>query len=266
MAKTIPIYASFEDNILIGSTVTADASPLSTYSLDTLLSMNPAARVRFGTDTVTITFTLGAAALGEVLIIPMHNLTPGSGSVLTLTNGAGLSVAVTIPALEAASGFPPTLAVDFSAEVNTTDDVWNLVIASNAANVILGGAVAIYPKKTFENLTIKDSVSWHFEAHDTWNMTETPNEYATPYVQDYGTLSKVIRFTAFVLKTMTATYKAWFLENHGRVRVGLFWPDPADASGAYLGRWQKTFDVMPYTPKSNSIDTVFDEWPKGEVL
>jgi hypothetical protein len=260
-----PLYGSWEDNILLNAVITSTVAPLSTYALTTLAAGNPAERVLFGNTTVTITFTLPSSVLGEVLVIPMHNLTPGSTGVLTLTNSAGLSVPVTIEALEG-GGFPPTLIVDFSAESNKTDDVWNLVVAGNVANLIMGGAIAIYAKKTFATWAIKSGISWQFTERLTWNETETPNEYATPYVQDYGTQSKQVDAVAYVDNGDVQYVRNWFLANHGRSRTGMFWPDPTDDSAAYYGRWQKTLEVAPLTPTKKSIRITFDEWPKGEAV
>lgn len=263
MSATSPIYASWADNILLGAVITSTVAPSTGYALTTFASGNPSERVLFGVTTVTISFSI-SSKLGEILVIPMHNLTPGSTTVLTLTNAAGLSLAITIPALEG-SGFPSTLIVDFSAQSNKTSNGWNLVIASNGVNVVLGGAIAIYPKKSFSGVTQNNSVLWQVTTRETWNMVETPNEYATPYIQDYGTISKQVEVTAVAAAAGELTIVNWFRASHGRALPGLLWPDPATVD-AYYGRWQKTIERTPLTQNRKSIKIVFDEWPKGEVL
>ena len=131
------LYAQGDDNILAGSTVSGTA-PSSTYSLATLLTMQPAARVRWGSPTVSVTFTLDAPARGDVFVLPVSNLEESIDgaspeSVAVLTNGAGLSVALTIPALQG-NGLPGTVCVDLTdAEPNATirtSAVWTLTIAN----------------------------------------------------------------------------------------------------------------------------------------
>ncbi len=258
---TSAIYARYDDNILLGVTPTATVAPDTSYSLSTLASLNPATRVRWSVKTVTVTFTI-TSAQGDILCIPFHNLDPGS-SVLTLTNGAGFSHAITIPAMQA-NGLPPTLVVDLTLLSGTrTSTVWNLVIASNSVNVTLGGCVAIYGKRTFLSSVVGGHFAVDFHERETSQVIEATNEYAIPYVTDLGT---VIRQIDVLVRANGATgltaVRDWFRANHGRGRPSLFWPDPA-VTDAYFGRWQSTFDVQNTQSNYRPIQITFDEWPKG---
>lgn len=264
MAFKIPVFGGWGDDILQGSTPSGTA-PSTSYSLATLLTGNPAARVRFGATTVSIVFTLTGSKEGAVIVLPMHNITPGSTTVAVLSNAAGLSVNLPVPVL-GADGWPPTLAYDFSAQSNRTSNVWTLTITGNAANVILGGAIAIYPKKTFTGLTDNGSVEWQVQQSKTRNMTETPNEYATPYVQDYGTISRKLTFSVTGVSSGIDGVQDWYDSNLGRVRPSLFWMDPSDAKGALYGRFQKDFTRGYFTGNRERAQIEFDEWPKGQVL
>ena len=264
MVTNPALYGSYADDILAGVTPTGTA-PSTTYSLATFQYGNPVNRIRWGTTTVTITWTLGSSKTGGVLIIPMHNFTPGSTTVVTLTNGAGLSKTCTIPALEA-NGLPPTLAVDFSLSGSLSSNVWNLVIVSNSANVIMGGAVSIYPKKAFSSVTSTGSVTWQATEEETGFYKETINEYGTPFVQDYATAGKTVTYTAVTDAAGAILVKEWFRGNHGRARCGFFWADPSVTTEAYFGRWQNKISVTRVVPKKRAITITLDEWPKGQAI
>lgn len=265
--STTSIYQKAGDNIL-ASGVWTGTSPSTGYALSTLGLLNPSERVRWGATTVTATCTI-ASAQGDILCVPMHNLTPGSSAVLTLTNNNGFSLAIPIPAL-LSNGFPPTLVIDLTGAASAgtrTATVWNLVIASNAANVVLGGAVAIYgPKRTFSS-TVNSSFSWQYTERETGNMIETPNEYMTPYVQDYGTVSRSIDITVVGNASAITAFRDWYRSNHGRAIPSLFWPDTSVVD-AYFGRWQKTLTLTPMQTLGplRSIQISYDEWPKGKII
>jgi hypothetical protein len=259
------IFQRYTDNILLGVTPTATVAPSTSYSLATLATLNPAARVRWSVKTVTITFTISSAQ-GDILVIPMHNLDPGA-SVLTLTNGAGFSHAITIPAVQA-DGFPPTLVVDLTSFSSRTSTVWNLVIVSNSVNVTFGGCIAIYgPKRSFLGQAVGDNFAWGFHESETPNVLDVANEYGTPYVQDYGTVNRKIAvdLRASSPSGLTAI-RDWFRANHGRARPSLFWPDPTSTTSGLFGRWSNTFDVLQQMETYKPISLTFDEWPKGQAL
>ncbi len=269
-----PIFARFADNILVGAVITSSVAPVSTYSLTTLASMNPAARVIFGVPTVTVTFTLpGGSALGDLLCLPMHNLHAGSSpTVLTITNGAGFSAGVIIPALQA-DDFPPTLVVDLRAFAGTrTSNVWRLVITSNADNVVLGGAVAIYtPLRSFLGVSANSDggVVGEFTEAETPNNLRQENEYKTPYIQEYGTVSRSVTWS-LILEDRAALreIRDWFRANAGSARPSLFSPypdEPADFS-PYFGTWQDTLTITTIDQAHTMIQNVFTEWPKGLVI
>lgn len=263
--SAIPIYGLYTDNILLGAVITSTVAPSTGYGLVTLGTCNPAARVRFGVTSLTVTFTI-ASALGQVLVIPWHNFTPGSSTVLTLTNGAGFSHVIPIPAL-LANGMPGVIAVDLTAFAGTlTSTVWNLVIASNVANVQLGGAVAIYTKRTFASLTATNEFSFDFAETETQNIIETSNEYGTPYIQDYGTVNRSVQTSVAVKVAGRTAFLNFYRTNHGRGLPGLLWLDPSLTDSAYFGRWQKTITMRKITPTSWVITVIFDEWPRGMVM
>lgn len=255
------IFARRSDYILTGATITGTA-PSTSYSLSTLGTLNPAARVRFGSGTVTVTFTLGVAAKADLFALPAHNL---SGSVLTLTNGSGLSQTITLPTLPP-DNIPLTTIVDLTigtpSAVTRTATVWNLVIVGNAANVILGGAVWLStPNRTFNH-----NFEWGGSIERRHRGIETVNDYGTAYPQDYETVERWIDCT-FPRADVTdrASLHDWYLANHGRWTDSIFWPDPS-VNDALLGRWSEAYAERFKFTNNNQIPLRFDERPKGKPL
>ncbi len=263
MAKIPAIFARYDDNILLGAAITSTVAPLTSYALTTLALLNPAARVRFGTGTVTITFTI-PSRLGDVFVLPMHNLDPGS--TFQLTNGAGFSHAITVPP-KLANGFPPTIVVDLTLLAGTrTSTVWNLVITGNSVNVILGGCVAIYgPKRSLLGVTATDNFEWGYKERETDLLSETTNEYGSDYTLDYGAVLRQIEVNLTPTDTGITTVRDCFRGSHGRALPSLFWPDP-NVVDASFGRWQKTFEATHAAPLTRPVVMVHDERSKGEVL
>lgn len=233
----LAIYQRYTDYIL-GSATVSGTAPLTSYSLSTLTGLNPATRVRFGSGTVTVTFTLGSGARGDLFALPMHNL---SGSVLTLTNGAGLSQAITLATLPADS-LPRTTIVDLTIGTpngaTRTSTTWNLVIAGNAANVILGGAVWIGTT----NRTLSRNFAIEPIRALTYQSDEVINPYGVAYAVDYETVLRSIRCEFAGASTQDRSdLEDWYRTSHGRVRPSIFWPDPS-VNDAILGRWPETFE------------------------
>lgn len=270
-----PIFARWSDNILAGAVITSTFAPSTSYALTTLAAMNPAFRVLFGVKTNTIIFTLTAAARGDILCIPMHGLTPGgSPGVFHLTNAAGFNEAFDIPAL-GADGFPPTLVVDLTAldtVLHRTSTVWRLVIVANDTNLVLGGAVAIYQKRTFADVSSNSEGSFtgsFAEVYQPKQQTQT-NEYGTRYVQEYDPVERAIEWNVIGPNEGIVILRDSFLKNHGAARPSLLWPYPDEPDlglfGPMFGSWQESLRVEPVNATTSQLSAVFSEWPKGKVI
>jgi hypothetical protein len=259
-------YNDYDDNILIGATISANATPMTGYALTTLASIYPDARVRFSTTTVTITFTI-ASTIGAILMIPWHNFTPGSGSVLTLTNGAGLSQAITIPALMA-NGLPHPIVYDFSALANRTSTTWNLVISGNATNVQVGAGISIYSAvKSFSSLA-SGNIEVDFTLKELHHQDEETNEYGTTYIQDYGTHQRTLEFSVVGSASQISSIVDLFRANHGRSRPSLLWPDTTTTVGIIApiyGRFQKELSITSIPNGWYRLRGVFQEMSRGRI-
>jgi hypothetical protein len=254
------VYQTYADNILNGGTVSG-ATPVTGYSASTLVTNRPYARVRYSSGTVTVTVTATASARGDVLCLPMHNL---SGAVLTLTNGAGLSEAITIPTARA-NGFPQTLVADLTAlEPNAstrTSSVWNLVISGNASNVILGGAVGVYgPMRTVTRL------QWGYTEHERHEVIEHLNVYGSRLVYDLHAGQRSVVLSAMANSTEREQLRDWFRANHGSARPSLLWLDSSDLTTGYFGFWQDDLSIVREHPNASMAGLTFTEASKGVAL
>lgn len=268
MAILPSIIQGWDQNILQGATITSTVAPSSTYILSELGLLLPSYRIIWGTGTVTITFTRGAgAAQGDILVIPASNLITGHA---TLTNGAGLSQALTFPSL-LRNGFPPTMAIDLTVgtpnNATRTSNVWNLVISTNPANVVMGGAVAIYGPKTA--LTNR-GFEWGYSLRKKGPVVESENDYGTEYIQGTGTYKRFLDITAKGTNTDTAMLEGTFDANFGRALPGLIWLDPAGSLGnpatdAMLGVLQGEFKRTHVWRQLHQLSLTIQELSKGEV-
>lgn len=244
------IYGHYLDNKAWDATVTANQTPLSGYANSTLVSLNPAARLRYNTGTVTITLTFGSAVTADTFALPVSNL---AGSVLTLTNGAGLSQAITLPTIPD-NRIPLTAVKSFSSSSSTT---WNLVISGNAANVILGGGLWLGAKRTLDR-------NFRYEFHEIGEQPgpEVTNEYGVDYTPNLRTLVRRLQCEFAATATGRAQLKAWFED--GRKRPCFFWPDPS-VNDAYIGKWATTYDVTRGVNVS-TLSMEFAELSKGKPV
>lgn len=269
----ITIYAPASDNILSGVVPTSTVAPTTSYSLATLALLNPATRVRWAVDTLTLTWTLSGPALGDVLIIPVTNLDPGLGSpaTVTVTNGSGLSVAIDVPTLPA-NRIPQTIAVDLAlADTNAahrTSNVWHLVIVSNSVPVVLGGAVAIYgPKRT-----LNPDLAFGFTPRKVHALIDTKNEYLTRYRQDYETVERGVDASVRVVgQTQYSMVEDFYDGCHGRGLPGLLWVQGVPGLGAFLGTWQSQFTARHVQDTMGAdiifdVQLSFDELSKGKPI
>jgi hypothetical protein len=254
------IYQTYADNILTGGTVSG-ATPATGYAASTLLTNRPAKRILYSSGTVTVTVTALASARGDIFCLPMHNL---SGAVLTLTNGAGLSQAITIPTARA-NGFPETLVADLSVLVpnatTRTSATWNLVISGNASNVILGGAIGIYTSRR-ETTALQTGIT-ETEAHQ---VIEHTNVYGVPMRYDLHAAVKSVSGTFIASNTERETIRGWFRAGHGVARPSLLWLDTDDTTTALYGVWDGGLAVTREFRNQNTMPFRFDEVSKGVAL
>jgi hypothetical protein len=261
------IYQTYADYILatagVPNAVFTGTAPLnSTYSLSDFAFLRPDWRVKFGSGTVTITITLPIAKRADIFALPMHNL---SGAVLTLTNGSGLSQAITLATLSEDS-IPLTTVVDLTigtpVAATRTSNVWNLVISGNAVNVTLGGAIWLSGNSRSFNRNFK----WGFTESEQHGLAaEHINEYLT--AARLGTFSKTRSLTCQTLARDQGVtdFRAWYRANCGRAHPSLLWPDPS-VNDAYLGVWQPELSVVRGYPNASDVALKFDELSKGIPL
>lgn len=255
------IYQTYADYILAGGTWSGTA-PSTTYALSDFAFLRPDWRVKFGATSVTITITLGSSKRADIFALPMHNL---SGAVLTLTNGSGLSQAITLATLSEDS-IPLTTVVDLTAgtpvAATRTSNVWNLVITGNAVNVNLGAAIWL----SGNSRSLNRNFNWGFTESEHHGLAaEHVNEYLTS--ARLGTFSKTRTLNCQTLARAAGVteLRSWYRANCGRAHPSLLWPDPS-VNDAYLGIWQDVFNVTRRFTNANDVSLTFDELSKGIPL
>lgn len=256
------IYQTYADNILNGITPTGTA-PSTSYSLAWFTRQNPAERIAWGATSATITFTRGTVAQGDILCIPMHNL---SGSVLSVTNGNSFnSGTLTIPD-QRGNGFPETLVVDMTglaSDATRTDEVWNIVISGNSRDIVLGGAIAIYgPKRT-----LTQNIEWGYTEFEQQHVVSHENVYGKRLTYDLQSYSRRVeaRFDV-VSNAQRELLRDWFQLDHGSARPSLLWLDTDDATTGYFGTWQDEQSIVHRFRGVNDMAVTFLELSKGVAL
>lgn len=264
--STRSIFQSEAQNILTDATITSSVAPLTSggYALSLLNALRPDWNVKWSVATVTITWTLASPARGDIFVLPKSNLTTGHA---TLTNGAGLSQALTIPALQA-NGLSKTTAVDLTIgtpnPTTRTSDAWHLVISSNPVNVTLGCALALYNPRTL-------FIAGGFLMGVTYTKKAGTQSTSNWNLSRYKLSSRAIE-RGLILSVLSSDADAAQLENFfdgcaGDAYPGTLWLNPDTDPDAYFGYWPEGgFSRTRKEPDVNDVKLTFMELSKGIPL
>jgi hypothetical protein len=243
--------------------VWSGTAPMSTYSLATFTYLRPDWRVRYSVTTATITATLGASRLADLVVVPMSNLGP---SVLSLTNGSGLNVPVPVPAVPTGpyGRLPLTAVLDLRplASAGTrTASVWNWVITSNSVNITMGAALWLGSAVNFTaNFRPYAVFSEHY-----YNIPAT-NEYGSVYRERSRAKTRSMDFGVPARDAQRDQLMEWAGSGEGAGLPSVFWPNPS-VNDAFLGTLpddvSNTWIVSNFSP----VDGIrFTELSKGIPL
>lgn len=264
--STRSIFQSEAQNILTDATITSDVAPLTTggYSLDLLNALRPDWNIKWNVSTVTITWTLSSPARGDVFVLPKSNLTTGHA---TLTNGAGLSQALTIPSLQA-NGLSKTTAIDLTLgtpnPTTRTSNVWHLVIASNPVSVTLGAAVAVYNPRT---LFIAGGFLMGVTYTKKTGTLNVANWNLGRFKLSSGATERGLVLSALSSDADAVQIEDFFDGCAGDAYPGTVWLNPDTDPDAYLGYWSEGgFSRTRKEPNVNDIKLTFTELSKGIKL
>ncbi len=264
--STRSIFQSEAQNILTDGVITSTVAPITAggYSLALLSALRPDWNVKWNTNTVTITWTLANPTRGDVFVLPKSNLVTGAA---TLTNGSGLSQAITIPAVQA-NGISKTTAIDLTlgtpVAATRTSNVWHLVIVANTSNVTLGAAVAIYnPRTLFVATGFRMGVVYGKKTA----TLNSANWQLARYKLSGQSLERSFTLTALVSDVDAASLEAFFDGCFGDAYPGTIWLDPDNSPDAYMGYWPESgYARTRIEPDVNEIKFVFTEMSKGIPL
>ncbi len=267
------IVQAYDEEAFHNAVVTGTA-PLASYSLSTLNSNQPAARVLFGVTTATVIMTLGGAFQGDVLAIPVSNAT-----AIQLTNGSGLNVAIPIPTMTR-SGVPKTIVADLTLlqanNATRTAAVWTLVF-TGPANIIIGGAILLYGPvhRLIDNFLWGSASGGHktpVNRQKTAATTESKNEYLTRYIQAHGTFEQNITLNHYEKTAASlADFESWFDGSLGGGLPSLLWPGVAAnldvmLGDAFFGTWHPMFEMRQIEAGITEVTLQFYELSKGKPV
>lgn len=222
------LFQAYDDNILVGSTLSSNPSVMDSYDLQTLLEHRPSRRVRWDVpspNTVNIRADLSTPKQADLLVIPIWNADAGS-SVVTLTNDDGLNVVIPVPAMPS-HGIARTLAVDLRAlqpnALIRTSNGFNVIVTGNSVALVMGGFLALYgPVRTFSERDFQ------------WGIRRDPLGYAAVHqnnrgaelVQPWRTLGNTYELTAVVTDAERAALIEWAESNFIGGLPCFIWVDP----------------------------------------
>ncbi len=247
--------------------VFSGTAPLTSYDLATYALGQPAARVRYGATSATITITLGSPFQGDVFALPISN-----ASAIQLTNGAGLNVAIPVPAMTR-SRITKTAVADLTLlqanPTTRTSTVWHVAL-SGPNNLTVGGAVLLYGPihrllEPFLAPTATGSRKAPINRQKTSYVTETQNEYGTRYLQALGTFDQIITLNHYERSPASvADFEDWFEGSLGGGLPSLLWQDPSIVD-AWYGTWNPMFEVRALE-LLHEVTVEFHEFSKGRAV
>lgn len=252
------LYGAASENILDGATVTG-TTPSTSYYLSTIVTMDPADRIRFDTGNARFDFTLAEAKTGGVLVLPVSNADAGS-SVVTLMNGAGLSIPVPIPA-HTRNGIPRTTLLDFSTSGNLSSAAWTLLFSGNSVPVTVGGAVGIFPRNVLPGgMKFED-----FGGVKERAGLDEYNEYKNRRRFPLRTLERKLDFSLDVPGSSLSVLEDWF-DGTDIDQAGYVWPQLEGVDG-YFGTLPTAFATKRLGDTGYfSVQITFAELSKGKPV
>lgn len=253
------VFQSYDQNILVGSTLTANVAVSSGYDLQDVLALRPDYRIEWGVSTVTLHWHLAAAVRADILTIPMSNLTTGAA---VLSNALGSAWPLTFPS-SGRNLIPRTMVLDlttlYPTNADRTDDDWYLTITTNPTNVVLGGCIALYSPRT--KLTGR-GFRWAYSANLQGGIWETENEYLSKFIQSTGTSRRELELTVESTTTDADALDGWAEGNNVSGRPALLWLYPT-VNDALFGHMQKMHKREFTYLNLNRQSLVFTELSKG---
>lgn len=187
----------------------ANIAPLATLSMDTPDLAYPASNgnnkkpwdpMRSTTTSVVITITFAIAKTLQALSIHMHNL---EGATVTLTNTAGFSQVIAIPA-RTSRGRCVDAWLDMRAPLLTTAAVWTLTITGALANISIGELVAV---ETLSDLLFGGNDAVEQGEHE--GLDIIPTTYGVKHKFEYETRARFARGRVMDDSDRALVYALW---------------------------------------------------------
>jgi hypothetical protein len=251
------VVQAYDEEWFHNAVFSGDA-PLASYSLTTLALGNPATRVRWASNSITITATTTGAVRGEVFVVPVSNAT-----TITL-NGVNIPVAQM-----RRSRIPKTTIADLTLiGAAATASSWTMTF-SGPDPITLGGAILLYgpihhiledflaagPSR--RNPVARTRVS---------GQMDQKNDYLTRYLLGFKTIEQIITLNHYETSLQSiADFEDWFDGSWGGGFPSLLWAD-VDTNDAYFGTWDPTFEVRQLEAQLHEVSIKFYEFSKGKPV
>lgn len=257
-----PIFQSADQNILRGATWAVTAGT-TVYNPAYFRHLDPSIHVVFNGASGTLIATIPSAR-GDVLVIPVSN-----AYTLTVSNGAGLSVSVPVPAMPT-SRVPLTLVCDLSVlqpnQTTRTSNVWGFAFTSISGALAVGAAIAIYsPRREL----LEGDFQWGGAERRSAFGTVQEGPAGVRYLNASQTMRRAVKLTKLASQTDAEALKDWFDGSWGQFGTSFLWADP-DVNDGYLGTLADRLEVTRVAPTAEGpmfvVGVELTELSKGRPL
>jgi hypothetical protein len=223
------LYTRPSDNVAPDATWTVTSGTLDTgYDVEAISDLTPSSAIIASGTSLTVRATFATAKTLVGIVILNHNFAQGSPyATVTLTNGAGLSQALSVPD-DRLDGLPTGLFKDFSAAANRTSTIWNVVITGNAEPVFLGEILLLTAWRDDLNFLVEASPG---------DRTDVPSIVHRTHAGVRMVYEHDVKIDGFkgevLLEDNAAALNALFQTARGTARNFVWIPDD-DVNDAYL--------------------------------
>jgi hypothetical protein len=244
------LYAKYSDIVTAGATwsVTAGANAAA-YPLANVFDLKAHTVAKSTGTTITYRATFAGAQALEALAFINTNAT-----AIQVTNGAGLNVAVSIPAIPGdALNLDPWK--DLRGIGNTSSTTWNFAL-TGPSGVALGIPILASTIRTMPLL-------WAGLTEDEQHLGIIhPTDYGVRLKLGLGVRQRVIR-GELIHETFRTSLLALLRDAQGPLRSFLFILDDAQNDALYVDLTDDVTSVSRLNPRASHVNVVFTEQQKG---
>lgn len=246
------LYAKPNDDFVGGATLSM-TNPVTAYPASNMKTSDPAVVAKASATSTVITITGGSSVTIEGFCIFNHNLV---GATVTLSNAAGYSQTITIPA-RASSGAVRNAWRDCRSDANRTSNVWTLTITGASANVQIG---RLYLVTTWYEMPLQ----WDVAVEDERILAADPME---TFYRSYVCYDALVNIRKVSGKTVDHTAYAQLYDLYhaakGRYAPWPFILDYTVNDAMYVRFANAAFKYQRQAPSYTPVDIALQEVSSG---